>query len=320
MIREFALIDVYYLLLAARWTLALTGLAFLGGGMVGLVIAMLRVSPVAPLRMTRRGLRPRRPRHAAAGLAVRFLLRPLRSSACEVSPWIAARAAFSIYAGAFLGEIWRGCLQAIPRQQWEAGGLARPELRRAASLRHRAAGRAHRDPTDGRLPGAAHQEHVARRGHRLRRADARGPAHERRDVPALHRLLVVAALYFPCAFRCPSGAGAWKGRSMSLVELEDVVKRFGAVTVLERVSLDIEPGEIVAIIGRSGSGKSTLLRCINGLEPIQDGRIVFDGVTGQRSGDRPAQAAPARRHRLPELQPVPAPLGRDATSRSRRAW
>ena len=66
---------------------------------------------------------------------------------------------------------------------------------------------------------------------------------------------------------------------MSLVELHDVVKRFGANTVLDRVSLTVEAGEIIAVIGRSGSGKSTMLRCINGLEPIQDGRIVFDGET-----------------------------------------
>jgi polar amino acid transport system ATP-binding protein len=66
---------------------------------------------------------------------------------------------------------------------------------------------------------------------------------------------------------------------VSLVELDGVVKRFGALTVLDRVSLDIQSGEIIAVIGRSGSGKSTMLRCINGLEPIQEGRIVFDGVT-----------------------------------------
>jgi polar amino acid transport system ATP-binding protein len=66
---------------------------------------------------------------------------------------------------------------------------------------------------------------------------------------------------------------------VSLVELHGVVKRFGSLTVLDRVSLDIEPGDIIAVIGRSGSGKSTMLRCINGLEPIQEGRIVFDGVT-----------------------------------------
>jgi len=66
---------------------------------------------------------------------------------------------------------------------------------------------------------------------------------------------------------------------VSLVELRDVVKRFGTNTVLDRVSLTVQPGEIIAIIGRSGSGKSTMLRCINGLEPIQGGRIVFDGET-----------------------------------------
>jgi polar amino acid transport system ATP-binding protein len=66
---------------------------------------------------------------------------------------------------------------------------------------------------------------------------------------------------------------------VSLVELHDVVKRFGALTVLDHVSLAVNPGEIIAVIGRSGSGKSTLLRCINGLEPIQAGRIVFEGET-----------------------------------------
>jgi polar amino acid transport system ATP-binding protein len=65
---------------------------------------------------------------------------------------------------------------------------------------------------------------------------------------------------------------------MSLVELSHVVKRFGANTVLDDVSMTVAPGEIIAVIGRSGSGKSTMLRCINGLEPIQDGRILFDGA------------------------------------------
>jgi polar amino acid transport system ATP-binding protein len=65
---------------------------------------------------------------------------------------------------------------------------------------------------------------------------------------------------------------------MSLVELKDVVKRYGTNTVLDGVSLNVEKGEIIAVIGRSGSGKSTMLRCVNGLEPIQQGRITFDGV------------------------------------------
>ena len=65
---------------------------------------------------------------------------------------------------------------------------------------------------------------------------------------------------------------------MSLVEIDDIHKRFGAVEVLKGVSLTLEKGEIVAVIGRSGSGKSTMLRCINGLERVQSGRIVVDGI------------------------------------------
>jgi polar amino acid transport system ATP-binding protein len=66
---------------------------------------------------------------------------------------------------------------------------------------------------------------------------------------------------------------------MSLVEIENIHKRFGELEVLRDVSLQIEEREIVAIIGRSGSGKSTLLRCINGLEPIQSGTIRVDNQT-----------------------------------------
>jgi polar amino acid transport system ATP-binding protein len=65
---------------------------------------------------------------------------------------------------------------------------------------------------------------------------------------------------------------------MSLLEISNVTKRFGDVTVLDNVSISVGAGEIIAIIGRSGSGKSTLLRCINGLEPVQAGSITVDGV------------------------------------------
>jgi polar amino acid transport system ATP-binding protein len=65
---------------------------------------------------------------------------------------------------------------------------------------------------------------------------------------------------------------------MSRVELINVSKYYGALQVLSDVTLTIETGEVIAIIGRSGSGKSTLLRCLNGLEPIQSGEIFIDGV------------------------------------------
>jgi polar amino acid transport system ATP-binding protein len=65
---------------------------------------------------------------------------------------------------------------------------------------------------------------------------------------------------------------------VSLIELDDVHKSFGPVEVLRGVSLTVDGGEIVAVIGRSGSGKSTMLRCLNGLEKIQKGRIIVDGT------------------------------------------
>ncbi|WP_040827019.1 amino acid ABC transporter ATP-binding protein [Thermaerobacter subterraneus] len=63
-----------------------------------------------------------------------------------------------------------------------------------------------------------------------------------------------------------------------MVICEDVHKWFGAVHVLKGVSLQVQPGEVVVIMGPSGSGKSTLIRTINALEPIQRGRIVVDGI------------------------------------------
>lgn len=60
---------------------------------------------------------------------------------------------------------------------------------------------------------------------------------------------------------------------MSIVTVENVHKRFGDNEVLKGVSLSVERGQVVALLGRSGSGKSTLLRCLNGLEEIDSGRI-----------------------------------------------
>jgi ABC-type polar amino acid transport system ATPase subunit len=63
-----------------------------------------------------------------------------------------------------------------------------------------------------------------------------------------------------------------------ILTLDGVVKRFGNRTILDGISMTVAPREIVCFVGPSGTGKSTLLRCINGLEPIQGGRIAFEGA------------------------------------------
>jgi polar amino acid transport system ATP-binding protein len=70
---------------------------------------------------------------------------------------------------------------------------------------------------------------------------------------------------------------------MPILALSGISKRFGTHVALEGVSLTIETGEVVAIIGRSGSGKTTLLRCINGLEVPDSGDILFDACLMERS-------------------------------------
>ncbi len=70
---------------------------------------------------------------------------------------------------------------------------------------------------------------------------------------------------------------------MTFLEINDVHKRYGVHHVLRGVSLEVAKHEVVCLIGASGSGKSTLLRCINALEPIEQGEIRVDGdvVSGQ---------------------------------------
>ena len=119
MIREFGLIDVMYLIAAARWTLALTATAFIGASLIGIVIAIARILPFAPLRWLAAAYI-----HIVQGtpllvwLFVIFFGLPLVG--ISVNPWLAAATAFSVYGSAFLGEIWRGSIEAVPKGQTEA--------------------------------------------------------------------------------------------------------------------------------------------------------------------------------------------------------
>jgi len=118
--RELSPTDVLYLVMAMRWTVFLTLLALAGGSAVGLVVAACGASKRAPLRYLARGY---------VGLVQGIPLLVwlfifyfgLSILGYSLPPWVAAAFGFSVYAGAFLGEIWRGALISIPKTQWEAG-------------------------------------------------------------------------------------------------------------------------------------------------------------------------------------------------------
>ena len=101
-----------------------------------------------------------------------------------------------------------------------------------------------------------------------------------------------------------------------MVKAEAVHKRFGRLEVLKGISLEVQPGEVMCLLGPSGSGKSTFLRCINHLEKIDAGRLWVDGelVGYRQQGDKLYELRDSRgraqragdRDGVPALQPVPA--------------
>jgi polar amino acid transport system permease protein len=119
MLREFTINEFWYLLFAARWTLALTAIAFTGGGLLGLLVMMLRVVPLRPAQWLAIGYIQTIQGTPLLGQLFLFYF-GFSIFGYDVSPWVAAGAALSIYASGFLAEIWRGCVQAIPKTQWEA--------------------------------------------------------------------------------------------------------------------------------------------------------------------------------------------------------
>lgn len=119
MLREFGIDDFLLLLDGAKWTVALSLVAFAGGGAVGLLVAVARALGPAPLRWL-----------AAAYIQI-VQGTPLLGQlflfyfgfsifGLNVSAWVAVSVAMILFSAAFLGEIWRGCIQSVPTTQWEA--------------------------------------------------------------------------------------------------------------------------------------------------------------------------------------------------------
>jgi polar amino acid transport system permease protein len=117
--RTFGIADIWFVVEAAKWTVALSLVAFIGGMLGGLVVALARTAEHRVVR-------------TAATLFVRiFQGTPLLLQlflvffgapvlGLDLNPWLAAGIALILNTAAFLGEIWRGCIEAIPRGQWEA--------------------------------------------------------------------------------------------------------------------------------------------------------------------------------------------------------
>ncbi|HSP30184.1 MAG TPA: amino acid ABC transporter ATP-binding protein [Ilumatobacteraceae bacterium] len=76
----------------------------------------------------------------------------------------------------------------------------------------------------------------------------------------------------------PAAAASMPRQSMPKLSLRGVHKSFGSTVVLDGIDLDVTEGDVITLIGASGSGKSTLLRCVNLLEPTDDGQVFLDGV------------------------------------------
>ncbi|HEX7439134.1 MAG TPA: amino acid ABC transporter permease [Caldimonas sp.] len=117
--RTFGPGDFLFILAAARWTLALSLIASIGGAIGGLVVALSRTSDIGWLRS------------ASAAFIQLFQGTPLLLQlfliffgapvlGFDINPWLAAGVALVLNSSAFLGQIWRGCIEAIPRGQWEA--------------------------------------------------------------------------------------------------------------------------------------------------------------------------------------------------------
>ena len=117
---DFTLWDIFRnLLLAARWTVALSLIAFIGGGLVGLGLLLARL---AELRGAPRFVAGYVHLFQGTPLLMQLFLAyfGLGLVGINVSAWVAAGLALTLYASAFLTEIWRGCVNAIPKGQWEA--------------------------------------------------------------------------------------------------------------------------------------------------------------------------------------------------------
>ena len=117
--RTFGFPEFLFILEAAKWTLALSAIAFVGGAILGLAIALMRTSQSRWARgVSTTFIQIFQGTPLLLQLFLVFFGAPVLG--LDINPWVAAGVALILNSAAFLGEIWRGCIEAIPRGQWEA--------------------------------------------------------------------------------------------------------------------------------------------------------------------------------------------------------
>jgi len=175
------------LLLAVRWTILLSLTAFVLGSALGLLILFIRTS-----------------KHKALQQAAKIYIEVFQGTpllmqlflvffglalfGLEVPAWLAAGLALTLWSASFLAEIWRGCVEAIPRGQWEASVGAGHEQSATNASHHLAAGIAHRDCAHRRFRRADHQGYGGHLNHRFRRVIQSRHRDHQRHLHAVHRV------------------------------------------------------------------------------------------------------------------------------------
>jgi polar amino acid transport system permease protein len=111
--------QLIYLLQGTLWTLVLSACGFVGGGVLGLIVALMRVSKRATPRLIA-GAYVKLVQGVPLPVMMFLAYFGLALSGRDVPALVAAAASITVFAAAYLGEIWRGCIQAVPQAQWEA--------------------------------------------------------------------------------------------------------------------------------------------------------------------------------------------------------
>jgi len=249
-----------------QWTLLLSLVAFVGGGLIGLLVMTMRIS------------RKAFPRHVARTYIELFQGTPLLMQlflvffgiallGVDISPWLAAAIALTLFTSAYLAEIWRGCVESIAHGQWEASAsLALNPLEQLRYVILPQALRIAVAPTVGFSVQVVKGTAVTSIIGFTELTKTGGMLANATFEPFMVYGLVALGYFLLCY-----------PLSLSARYLERRLHAYGDHHVLKGIDLTVEEGQVVAIIGRSGSGKSTLLRTLNGLESINDGVIEVDG-------------------------------------------